>query len=162
MLRGSKMTPEQCARVRAAHQGPRPYRVGLKVGAEGRRNISEALKGRKPTVKQIETLLFYVTGDKHRSWKGGVSSDKVYRSWQKNLWHHRRRAATGSHTYAEWQAMKAQYKWTCPSCLKSEPEIKLTLDHITPLSKGGSNSIENIQPLCKSCNCRKHTRNTSY
>jgi hypothetical protein len=32
---------------------------------------------------------------------------------------------------------------------------KYTLDHITPVSKGGENSIENIVPCCKSCNSSK-------
>jgi 5-methylcytosine-specific restriction endonuclease McrA len=62
------------------------------------------------------------------------------------------------HTYQEWETLKAQYNWTCPWCGKSEPKIKLTEDHIIPLSRGGSNNIENIQPLCKSCNCKKSTK----
>lgn len=101
-------------------------------------------------------------GETNPNWKGGISSNEEYRSWQKNQWHHRNRSALGSHTYSEWETLKAQYNWTCPSCYKRELEIKLTLDHIIPLSKGGSNNIENIQPLCKSCNCKKHTKTTKY
>ncbi len=36
--------------------------------------------------------------------------------------------------------------------------IKLTVDHIYPLSKGGENKLENMQILCGSCNSRKGAR----
>jgi len=32
---------------------------------------------------------------------------------------------------------------------------KLTIDHVTPLSRGGANSIENLVAACRSCNSRK-------
>jgi 5-methylcytosine-specific restriction endonuclease McrA len=80
--------------------------------------------------------------------------------------HHRimRRLKTESlcHTFGEWELLKKQYGYTCPCCKKSEPEIKLTEDHIIPLSKGGNDLIENIQPLCLSCNCKKYTKIIKY
>lgn len=35
---------------------------------------------------------------------------------------------------------------------------KLEIDHIVPLAKGGTNDLENLQILCKTCNSRKGAR----
>ena len=74
----------------------------------------------------------------------------------------RKKSAEGSHTFGEWETLKAQYNWTCPACLKREPNIKLTEDHIVPLYFNGTNDIGNIQPLCGSCNSKKRTKNIKY
>lgn len=67
-----------------------------------------------------------------------------------------------SFTVNEWRQMKETYCNTCLSCKKQEPEITLSADHIIPLSKGGSNSISNIQPLCTRCNSRKGTKTIDF
>lgn len=67
----------------------------------------------------------------------------------------RKRAAAGSFTESEWLKVCARFGHRCPSCGK---HCALTADHIIPLSKGGTNDISNIQPLCRSCNARKNNR----
>ena len=64
----------------------------------------------------------------------------------------RKNAAEGTYTAQEWRDLKARYEFRCLRCYRQEPDIKLTADHIVPLSKGGTNYIHNIQPLCATCN----------
>ncbi|HVN79680.1 MAG TPA: HNH endonuclease [Terriglobia bacterium] len=63
--------------------------------------------------------------------------------------------ASGSFTVLEWKALCAFFKHRCAMCRRKR---KLTVDHIIPLSKGGSSFISNIQPLCQSCNSMKHNK----
>lgn len=74
----------------------------------------------------------------------------------------KRKNLDGEYSFAEWQVLKKEYNFTCPSCLKSEPDIELHADHIIPIIKGGWNEISNIQPLCKSCNSSKYTKIIAY
>ena len=49
-------------------------------------------------------------------------------------------------------------KFTCQYCGKTADEVKLDIDHIIPLSKGGSNTNDNLITSCEKCNCQKHTK----
>jgi 5-methylcytosine-specific restriction endonuclease McrA len=68
----------------------------------------------------------------------------------------------GRFSAAQWRALKTMFANRCLRCGRSEPEIKLTPDHIVPLSKGGRNDIDNIQPLCLTCNMSKGTTTIDY
>jgi hypothetical protein len=56
----------------------------------------------------------------------------------------------------EWRALVTAWNHRCAYCGRT-PE-KLQPDHRLPVSRGGSNSIENILPACPPCNFRKHTK----
>ena len=66
----------------------------------------------------------------------------------------RKLGAAGSHTDKEWVNLKTLTGNQCLGC--GAKGIELTEDHIIPLSKGGTDYIDNIQPLCLPCNSRKH------
>lgn len=163
---GYKMSDEAKKKMSDAKKGKIPthlvnYWKGRKLSPERRekaiknlthrfkKGVTATMKGRKRDD---------IAGANHPSWKGGVTKNKSYVNWQKNQYHTRLKAASGSHTFGEWELLKKQYAFICPICLKPEPEIKLTEDHIIPISRGGSNYIENIQPLCLNCNMRKHAK----
>jgi len=81
-----------------------------------------------------------------------------------NIYSHRKAINGGSHTHQEWLAKLALYD-SCPRCkrlwreIPSRPDRRYkyvwTKDHIVPLSEGGSDNIDNIQPLCYQCNSSK-------
>ncbi|MCT7949805.1 HNH endonuclease [Ancylothrix sp. C2] len=45
--------------------------------------------------------------------------------------------------------------YQCQSCGKTHQETQLSIDHIIPLAKGGSNDVSNLQTLCLTCNQKK-------
>lgn len=71
---------------------------------------------------------------------------------------HRRarvRNAGGSYTREEWINVLTLWSNTCAYCGMGG---RITVDHRTPISRGGSNDISNILPACKTCNSQKHTQ----
>lgn len=48
----------------------------------------------------------------------------------------------------------------CNGCLQSFPIHAMTVDHILPRAKGGTDHIENLQLLCGFCNSKKGGKRT--
>lgn len=104
---------------------------------------------------------------------------KMNKKWRKNnldlvLFSNRKRmlklkGVEGCHTIKEWKELKSKYNLfgrygISEDQLKEKWEvinkgfIKLTKDHIVPISKKGTDYIKNIQPLCVSCNSKKRDK----
>lgn len=65
----------------------------------------------------------------------------------------------GTHEQWEWWRLMCYYGKACAQCGSRE---RIHKDHIVPVSRGGSNGLENLQPLCGSCNLTKHDRAADY
>lgn len=65
----------------------------------------------------------------------------------------------GTHTDKEWRDLLDFHGGICVRCKKPGPIVK---DHITPIYKGGSDAIQNLQPLCRHCNSSKGPETTDF
>lgn len=97
--------------------------------------------------------------ERNKRWRK-ENPEKVYQmNRNRNL---KKKGVKGSHTFKEWESLKEKFNYSCLRCKRKEPEIKLTRDHITPISNNGTNDINNIQPLCGQCNSIKHSKEIDF
>ena len=69
---------------------------------------------------------------------------------------HQLQATDNTLTSAEWEEIKTQF---CQRCAYCHQQIQpLEMDHVIPLSKGGTHTKENVVPACRTCNARKGNR----
>lgn len=91
--------------------------------------------------------------EKNRKWEA-ANPDK-----RKNLRHRRRANLEGYISDTDWRSLVAHYG-CCLACGRSD--VALAMDHIVPIAKGGKHDIDNVQPLCQSCNSSKRTKIIDY
>ncbi len=135
--------------------------LGKKLSVEHINNLINSHKGKKSNnaLEIWRKKSGGYLGENHPNWKGGISKDKQHYNRERRV---RKLKAIGSHTFEQWQELKGMYNYMCLCCKQQKPFIKLTEDHIIPLTMGGNDDIENIQPLCRSCNSTKHTKIINY
>lgn len=88
--------------------------------------------------------------------------DSEYRQRVQAQKRHRRAVlmgAEGEVTPEQFAELCLLYGGICLDCKSGEKP--LTMDHVVPLSLGGSHTIQNIQPLCLSCNSKKGNRSST-
>ena len=67
---------------------------------------------------------------------------------------HKANVLINDFNHKQWEEVKAAFHYCCVYCDK--PSQRLEMDHLTPISKGGSHTLHNIVPACLSCNRKKH------
>ena len=67
----------------------------------------------------------------------------------------KRKRAKGRFTAREFLLVLKKHKYRCAYCKRQISRSSATIDHVVPLSRGGTNWITNIIPACLRCNQRK-------
>jgi hypothetical protein len=109
-------------------------------------------------------------GKGHNNWSTWTSTNETIHKYCKTCrqerarnYLDRKKKSKGKHTRKQFIEKLKQYD-KCPQCKriwedipfsKGSAKYKITEDHIISLLKGGTDSIENIQPLCYQCNFKK-------
>jgi 5-methylcytosine-specific restriction endonuclease McrA len=92
----------------------------------------------------------------------GKNNPEKIRTVSRNNQHRRRclkRGNGGSYTQDQIDSLLQKQNGRCAnSACRKAFRKKYEIDHILPLSKGGSNDITNIQLLCRPCNRRKSAK----
>jgi len=71
-----------------------------------------------------------------------------------------RHASRGNFTVEEFKELCQSYGNKCLAC--GDTASALEADHVAPLTRGGSDDISNIQPLCGSCKRKKFVNTIDY
>jgi 5-methylcytosine-specific restriction endonuclease McrA len=92
--------------------------------------------------------------EKSRRWKS-ANYEKVL-AFNRN-YRARRRAAQGTHTADDVRSILRMQRFRCAYCPTRLPDgVERHVDHITALTRGGTNDRRNLQILCQPCNSRKY------
>lgn len=125
-------------------QSKRQYARSEK-GREAHKRYNQSQKGRENAKRFARTA------------KGRINKRRIT-----EIRRTRKTQAGGSYTTDQWYILCKFYDFCCLRCNKKLPFEKLTLDHVKPVSKGGSSDIWNIQPLCNKCNRKKGNGEIDY
>lgn len=126
-------------------------------------------KSKENRSKRLSSQREHINERQRKYWKNHPGLKKYHSDYAKahpeigrqavNRRRVRKMSAAGYHTAEEWKVLCDNCKNTCLSCNQQKP---LTKDHIVPLSRGGTDWIDNIQPLCNSCNASKGVKIIDY
>ena len=147
-------------------------------GGNGYRSVCHECRGilekeRKLRKKEKDPDAWYAANAAYRTAVGSEELSARVQRWHekdpehahdvrweaKQLRRARQHNLVGNTTAEEWKALKAYFGNRCLSCGRQEPEIKLTRDHVIPVTAEGSSEwLSNMQPLCETCNKKKFTK----
>ncbi len=152
--KGIPCSEETKHKISIANQGRVSNRKGVKLSPETCKKMSESNKGKYVSPPPI----FY--GKDHWNWKGGIT-DKTHRFYNLKRYFLIKNAGILTKSMIQniyEDNIKKYGTLTCYLC--SEP-IKFSedsLEHKIPLSRGGTNQLNNLDIAHKRCNRKKYNK----
>jgi 5-methylcytosine-specific restriction endonuclease McrA len=111
--------------------------------------------GKRVVAKNVPLVRFSFTpGKKHVIRVPEVSLDKQLALRTRKEWNRMRNTVA--------PIVLKRDEWYCQWCDAHLDEENWSIDHIIPVSKGGSNELHNLQAMCRSCNSMKGTKSDSW
>lgn len=93
------------------------------------------------------------------SWGHTKRCSRECRRIAQNKDYRKREYKACSYTKLRFEILKRD-KFTCQYCGSKAPNVKLQVDHIIPISKGGITEIDNLICACEECNLGKSNNKT--
>lgn len=107
-------------------------------------------KKRGQTADRKKAKRTYAQNWKRKNREAWRLSHRLYQSRR------RQRITASTVTIRDWLEILSRHGKKCAACGKVN--CKLEIDHIVPFARGGRHEKSNLQPLCKRCNTKKHTK----
>lgn len=156
---GIQLTPESKVRGRASCKPCEVDRVRAWRAANPTKK--RALDARDRVSRKAQRALYdaqwrAANPERVKAWHKRCKAGRMALIRQENKnYRARRKGAVGAHSLRDVQRLFRRFGGSCFYCRTASAT---TVDHVIPLSRGGSNSIGNIVPACLSCNSRKNAR----
>lgn len=113
--------------------------------------LAQDLAQRVARIKGMEAE--HIDASRDRQCRSAVAGNAVRRERMAKA------VALGTHEQWQWWRLFALYGRQCCKC---GSKARIAKDHIRPVSRGGSDGLDNLQPLCQGCNTRKMARWEDY
>lgn len=116
--------------------------------------------------RRAKQLLYMQTHpDQHREWSNAhVEEQRAYRRLNAHILrtntrnrYARKKGNGGTHTHEDIQAQYKRQKGKCYYC-HTKVGKNYHVDHVVPISRGGTNDISNLVIACAQCNLSKNDR----
>lgn len=146
---------------------PELYRERQKVQREGQDKEALAAYKRQYYEANAEAIRVKVRRWYAENRERAAAYNREYRknnpeklSFHSSQYQDRKRSnGGGGFTLVQWLELCERFGNVCLCCGCSGP---LTVDHVIPISLGGPHQLDNVQPLCKPCNSKKHAKAIDY